>query len=881
MTEANPIRTGADGAETWRARSGPARIVKQGQTSGRWPMDTIESRSESVVGTFPTSINQQRAWFMEQIHPGNRGLNIAVRWELRGPVTSDAVEAAFQKIVKRHEVFRTRFVERDGAPVQEVLDRCEFRLNRLDLRQVPEADRDRKIAEIAIEHAEEPFDLGAGCLLRVAMVQLERHRAGLLISVHNSVFDGYSIGVLGHELGSHLEAMEQGRSIELAELELQYGDYAMWQADYEADGGFVEEIEYWKRTLDGLRYFEFPSDRPRKAGEPEARSLATDLPEDFETRLAETAKALETSVFALGTAAFSIALARFCGRRDVSFAIQVAGRNDVDLEPLIGLFTNPLVMRLDVDPEATLADQARATRDVVNGALAHQTLPFDKLVQAVNPPRDPLRIPLVSIMFNLQRAFLKERRYGSVDLVSVPSHSPGTLYDLNVNIVGRNTGWRMVIDYNAALFDEARIRRFSDLLVDVFDGLMHRVDTSVGAIRSEAETAPEPALAPVARDGGQGAAEMTPEAPADGLARLCGIWAGVLALPPEQVSGNFFDLGGYSVLALRMLAEVGESFGQRPSLHAFLADPTLDGLAGLLALDAAGAPADTASDEAPDPASDPASGTAPAPIWELVELRPASAGAPVLITVNQPLMWHALAREMGSDCAVANLSVPGHAQLKALEAAGLDGGVEDALGPVLERYAGRPMLFCGLCVDGRVALRLAQRLQAEGQDTQCVAMIDSWAPGAIKAFSGFAKWRNNWRIRLRRFGYYLSLRRQGEITWSDLLRQNDVAAGIMARLSGGSARTAAETLVDDTVDVLVAQTKAHDFAPYDGEAVLFVTRSQGMLPADGVMGWSQVLSADTAVYPVNGWHGDALMRSGFDRIMGVLDAKAARLSRSG
>lgn len=832
-------------------------------------VDMKASSSEDSVGTFPTSITQKRAWFMEQIHPGNRGLNIAVRWELRGAVSSDAVESAFQKIVDRHEVFRTRFVERDGEPVQDVLAHVDFKLNRLDIRNVPAADQERKIREIAVEHAEEPFDLGAAGLIRVAMVQIASHRAALLISVHNSVFDGYSIGVLGHELGTFLQAIEEGKPAVLPDLALQYGDFAMWQADYEAAGAFAEEEAYWKRTLDGMRYFELQPDRPRTGEEPQSRSFAADLPDDFEARLSETAKALETSVFALGTTAFSIALERFSRRRDVSFAIQVAGRNEVDLEPLIGIFTNPIVLRFDVDPETSLRAHAQAARDVVNGALAHQTLPFDRLVQVLNPPRDPLRIPLVSIMFNLQRAFLREGAYGGVELVSVQSHSPGTLYDLNVNIVGRNAGWRMVIDYNAHLFDESTIRRLSDLVVDVFEGLMHRDQTPIHAIRSEPRPA-NPADACSPETPGGGAVPIAdPAEPLDGLAKLRQIWADVLAVPRDQVLGNFFDLGGYSVLALRMLAKVGESFDRRPSLHAFLADPTLDGLAGLLDVPAGPGPADAAPVE-----------VGRAPIWELVELRKSSRGAPVLITVNQPFLWQALARDMESDCAVANLSVPGRDQLTALQDAGLDRGVDDALETVLARYAGRPMLFCGLCVDGRVALRLAQKLNDNGQNTTCVAMIDSWAPGAIKAFSGGAKWRNRWRIRLRRIGYYLGLRRQGEIGWGDVLRQNDFAAGILSRLTKVPAKNEIETLVDDTVDVLVDQTKGYAFDRYDGEVILFVTRSQAMVPRDGVLGWSGLLAADVSVYPVNGWHGDALMRSGFDRIIGVLDAKARRLNQA-
>ncbi|WP_282119262.1 condensation domain-containing protein [Ruegeria atlantica] len=821
-------------------------------------------QQQQIIGTFPTSVTQKRCWFMEQIHPGNKGLNLAIRWEVRGPVTSDIVQAAFQKIVDRHEIFRTRFVEKDGDPVQEVVSQVDFKLDLVDIRNVPEENRAARIASIAIAHAQEPFDLSKPCLFRVAMVPIESERAALLISVHNSVFDGFSIGVLGHELGTNIQALMTGTEPELPDLALQYGDYSMWLADYEASGALEEEISYWKRTLQGMEYFELPLDRPRIAAEPNNRSLTTDLPNDFETNLAETAKELETSVFALGVSAFSVALERFSGRSDVSFAIQVAGRMDIDLEPLIGIFTNPIVMRTDVDADKSLVDHSRATREIVNGAIAHQTLPFDKLVQTLNPPRDPLKIPLVSIMFNLQRAFLKERAYGDIELVSVPSHSPGTLYDLNFNIVGRNSGWCMMVDYNANLFDEATVQAFSDLLLEVFEALMQR-DTApiseIAPVRSS-DINPEP----LKLDTTPATAKRVPP-PSMTKPRLAALWAEILALPVDQVDGNFFDMGGYSVLALQMLSRVGETFGTRPTLHAFLNDPTLDGLTGML-----GQTEPTTEHPEPTP-----SGHADNDIWEMAELKQSTDAAPVLLTVNQPFLYHALGSEIYSDCAVANLGIAHREQLTALTNTGLDPAIRKAASLVQSRYGGREILLCGLCVDGRVALRLAQQLQALGESVRCVAMIDTWAPGAVHQFSGFQRARDKWVIRMRRLRYYLGLRWRGEIGMADLLAQYNFAQRILSPLKLVPTKTGAAELVDDTVDVLVGLTRSYQFQPYQGEVVLFTTRSQAMVPEDGVLGWSDLLSGDTAVYPVNGWHGDSLMRSGFNRVSEVLDAKAHRL----
>ncbi|WP_302477683.1 condensation domain-containing protein [Ruegeria arenilitoris] len=821
-------------------------------------------KHQQVVGTFPTSVTQKRCWFMDQIHPGNKGLNLAIRWELRGPVTSDMVQTAFQKIVDRHEIFRTRFIEQNGEPLQEVFGHVDFKLDLVDIRNVPEEDRAERINSIAVAHSEEPFDLSKPCLFRVAMVPIETERAALLISVHNSVFDGFSIGVLGHELGMHLEALLTGTDPKFPELSLQYGDYSMWLADYEQSGGMDDEEAYWKRTLEGMEYFELPLDRPRAPSEPEPRSITRELPGDFETSLSEIARELDTSVFTLGVSAFSIALERFSGRSDVSFAIQVAGRTEIDLEPLIGIFTNPIVMRFDIDANKTLIDQSRAARDVVNSALAHQTLPFDKLVKVLNPPRDPLRIPLVSVMFNLQRVFLNERKYGDIELVSVQSHSPGTLYDLNVNVIGRNSGWRLAIDYNANLFNEATIKTFSDVLLEAFQALMRRDDVPISAIAPNRSL--EANAAPLEPKKPRFTVKQTPP-PNSVKPKLAALWSDILALPVDQVDGDFFELGGYSVLALQMLSRVGENFQARPSLHAFLSEPTLDGLTGLLGQ----------AEPVLETHATPQAVSTPNSIWAMAELKSSPETAPVLLTVNQPFLYQSLGKEIEATCAVANIGVADRAQLQALSQAGFDPAIDAAAALVQGRYAGRDILLCGLCVDGRVALRLAERLNALGERVRCVGMIDTWAPGAIGRFTRFQRARDKWTIRLRRLRYYLALRWRGQISTTELLGQNDFLQRVLEVIKLVKPTAPAAALVDDTVDVLVKQTRTYKFDTYDGEVVLFVTRSQAMVPEDGILGWSELLPADTAVYQVNGWHGDSLMRSGFGRISEVFDAKARRL----
>ncbi|WP_145108791.1 condensation domain-containing protein [Cereibacter sediminicola] len=426
--------------------------------------------TEPVVARFPATATQLRFWFLDQMTPGTPALNVAVRWELRGQVLPSSIEAAFQRVVDRHEILRTRLVEEDGQLMQEVAAAVRFRLSVVELRVAAGEDPSERIEAIAQETGAVPFDLAKPGLMRATLVRLSPERAMLLIVAHHVCFDGFSIRVLGHEIGTIAEAIEAGREPDLPELPLQYGDYALWQQEYLACGVLEEDGAYWKAQLADAPYFEIEADFPRASRRGTAAAMTSVvLPPSFGERLEAEAKRREVSVFAYGTAVLSACLARFTGQTDILIGTQVASRNDVDLEPLIGVFINNLVLRLPTDPEAAFADHLGRVRGVVQEALAHQSMPFHKLVELMNPPRDPSRMPLISINFNIQRTFLQNRRYGKFELLSAPSHTPGAVYDLNFQIVGRPSGWRVTLEYATELFQPATAQALLDLLVAGFD----------------------------------------------------------------------------------------------------------------------------------------------------------------------------------------------------------------------------------------------------------------------------------------------------------------------------------------------------------------------------------------------------------------------------
>lgn len=445
------------------------------------PQAVAEART--VIARFPLSTTQQRCWFLDQMQPGNPALNVAVRWEMTGKVNAPLLERAFQTVIARHEVLRTQFAEVDGTAEQQVVDQVAFKLDEVDLRTIKPEAQSARVDAIAHDFAERPFDLLQPGLIRAVLVWLSADRAVIIFVVHQSCFDGYSIRVLGQEIGTAMAAFSAGEEPVLPELPLQYGDFTLWQRDYLDSGVLEEESAYWLNRLEGVGYFEVQPDKPRPPVKSTQVDLVMrDLPADFGARLEATSKRLGVSPFTFGAAIFSAALGRMTGAQDVLFGTQIAGRLDTDLEALIGVFINNMVLQFDVAPESTVSGHVAAAKQVVEGALTHQTMPFNTLVERVNPPRDASRTPLISVNFNLQSVFMESKTYGDVTLRSIPSHAPGAIYDLDLAVMGRPTGWQLNLEYAVTLFEKATVEGILDLVAGAFDYAFDNVNARLDAM---------------------------------------------------------------------------------------------------------------------------------------------------------------------------------------------------------------------------------------------------------------------------------------------------------------------------------------------------------------------------------------------------------------
>lgn len=413
-----------------------------------------EKAAGEVEGVFPCSATQERCWFIDTLNPGNPALNVALRWEVRGRFSAETLERAFQAVIARHEVLRTRFVEAEGGPRQEVLAHAPFRLAQIDLTARPPQSRMDAAMEIGRSEARAPFDLSAAPLLRATLVRLDVDHAVLLVTAHQIVFDGFSIKILGGEIGRIAAALDAGASPGLPELHLQYADYVLWQRAFLDSDGFRDELSHWVETLRGARALALPCDRPRPAT-PGYRGeiLAATLTPAQGAALEAAARAAGVSLFAYGLASAAALLHGFSGVDDLVLGTQIAGREEPELEAMIGVFINNLPLRIKTDGAQTFNALVARASEAVQAAMVHQRLPYHHLVQALNPPRDNGRNPLISVNYTLLHEVIEHGRYGDFVLEGKPSFAAGALYDLNFFIVRWPDGWRLAIEYDPDLFE--------------------------------------------------------------------------------------------------------------------------------------------------------------------------------------------------------------------------------------------------------------------------------------------------------------------------------------------------------------------------------------------------------------------------------------------
>src|SRR5215213_4860732 len=432
------------------------------------------------TGPAPLSFAQERLWFLDQYYPGSAIYNMPIVYPY-GPLSAVLVEASLNEIVRRHEILRTTFTAIDGRPVQVVAPKLELKLVQADLLTMPEDQRSLAMGQLITRQTNQPFDLAKGPLLRAVLVRVAEQGYYLMLDMHHIVSDGWSMQVLMNEFTTIYQQLASGSAPALPELPIQYADFAVWQRKYLQGDVLEAQLSYWKRHLDEIPAagIELPMDyfRPPVSSF-HGQGISFRLSQSLSDSLSALTQQAGITPFITLLTAFKILLFRYTEERSVIIGIPSTNRNRTELEGLIGFFVNTLVLRTDVSPELTFSQVLERVREVMMGAQAHQDIPFEKIVEELQPARNLNINPLFQIMFDFQNqpqnhaGVNPELNQNAIDQLEITSIDSSTAkFDISLSMmrVGRRLGGDLF--YSTDLFEQATILR----LIGHFDTLLQAI----------------------------------------------------------------------------------------------------------------------------------------------------------------------------------------------------------------------------------------------------------------------------------------------------------------------------------------------------------------------------------------------------------------------
>ncbi len=433
-------------------------------------------------GPVPLSLEQQRLSFFNQLEPGSPLYNMPIASRLRGPLNPRALQQAMDMVVARHEALRTRFVGQD--PVQTIDSPSAVPMQLIDLREIPVAEREAEATRLLEAEAKRPFDLSRDLMVRATLARLDEEDWIFLVMMHHVASDDWSWRVFCNEVATAYDAIISTGKVALPEPAIQYGDFAAWQKDWLRGNVLEKQLAYWRKQLAGAPpVLELPADRPRPVSQT-FRGACEWLP--LAPALSEKLNTLSQSggftPYMILLAAFQTLIHRYTGQEDIVVGSPVAGRGRASLEKVIGLFVNMLVLRTKLDGNPEFFELLHRTQATVLEALANQELPFEKLVEELQPERSASYSPLIQVMFALQDELSDNLKLSNIVTSQFPL-DPGTAkFDLTFTIVKSGATFSCCAEYNTDLFDTCTVRRMLGHYEKVLESVTSNPDQSLSDI---------------------------------------------------------------------------------------------------------------------------------------------------------------------------------------------------------------------------------------------------------------------------------------------------------------------------------------------------------------------------------------------------------------
>jgi amino acid adenylation domain-containing protein/non-ribosomal peptide synthase protein (TIGR01720 family) len=449
-----------------------------GKLKSESALNLIPRRSSTIPPAL--SFSQQRLWFLQQLEPDNSFYNEHSALQLRGNLHVAALEQSLNEIIQRHEVLRTTFELTEDKTVQVIAPNLTLTIPAIDLRQLAEAEQQLEIQRLSIQQSQEPFDLVRGPLLRWMLLQISDQVHVLLFSIHHTIFDGWSIGLLIHELSALYQEFTTGKPASLSELPIQYADFAVWQRQHLQEK-LESQVCYWKGQLKNYPpLLQLPTDRSRPPVQSyRGARLSFLLPKSLTQVIEAIAHKSEATLFMTLLAAFKILLYRYTGQEDIIVGSPVANRTLAEVEKLIGCFINTLVFRTDCSGNPTFEELLSRVRKLTIAAYANQDVPFEKLVEELQVERNVNYNPIFQVSFALQNTPKVKFELPELTITPFEVEHTNALFDLHLDMTETDSGLEGFWEYNTDLFERATIERlsshFQTLLTAIADNPQQRI----------------------------------------------------------------------------------------------------------------------------------------------------------------------------------------------------------------------------------------------------------------------------------------------------------------------------------------------------------------------------------------------------------------------
>jgi amino acid adenylation domain-containing protein len=431
----------------------------------------------------PLSFAQERLWFLEQLEPGSAVYNLCRASRLTGELNVAALEKSLTEIVRRHEILRSQIRSIDGRPMQVTAAAAELKLRFSDLRSLKGSTLKDEIRCQSRAEVEQQFDFSAGLLLRALLLRIGDEKHILILTTHHIVSDAWSMGILTWELWTLYDAYSNGRPSPLQDLAVQYADYALWQREWLEGEVLESQLSYWRQQLENLAVLNLPTDhaRPAKQSFRGARQSVM-LTERLTANLKELSRREGVTLFMVLLATLQTLLYRYTGQEDIVVGSPIANRSRTDLEGLVGVFVNTLALRTALSGKPTFRELLSRVRDLCLGAYAHQDLPFEKLVEELQPERDLSRNPLFQVTFILQNAPRGLPNISGISLGRMEVDSRTSKFDLNLSLAERERRLTGFFEYSTELFDRSTIERMIGHFQTLLEGIVADPDQCISTL---------------------------------------------------------------------------------------------------------------------------------------------------------------------------------------------------------------------------------------------------------------------------------------------------------------------------------------------------------------------------------------------------------------